>query len=449
MITGKHLARRTFLRGISTAIALPLLDAMTPAFAAATRFTANAPRRMAFVYVPNGIIMKDWTPAGAGNEFEFSRILKPLEPYREKLMVLSGLTHNTGRALGDGAGDHARAAASFLTGVHPKKTAGADIHSGISVDQIAAQKIGNATRLASLELGCEDGRLVGNCDSGYSCAYSNSISWRTTATPMPPEVNPRAVFERLFGDASETPEARAKRLSYNKSILDFVSEDTRRLQGDLGKTDRRKLDEYLDAVREIERRIEMAEHDSKQFTPNMEKPAGVPPEFADHVKLMFDLMTLAFQADVTRISTFMICREGSTRTYREIGVNDAHHPLTHHRNNPEWIEKVAKINCFHLEQFAYFVDKLKSTPDGDATLLDRVMVVYGSGLADGNQHTHNDLPVVLAGAGNGALRPGRHVQYPDETPMTNLYVAMLDHMGITPEQIGDSTGELEHLTDLA
>ncbi|MBZ5594028.1 MAG: DUF1552 domain-containing protein [Acidobacteriia bacterium] len=446
MITGKHLARRTFLRGLGAAIALPVLDAMTPAFAATV--SANTPRRMAFVYVPNGIIMKDWTPAGAGADFEFSRILKPLEPYRRQLMVLSGLTHNTGRALGDGPGDHARAAASFLTGVHPKKTAGADIHSGISVDQIAAQKIGNATRLASLELGCEDGRLVGNCDSGYSCAYSNSISWRTTATPMPPEVNPRAAFERLFGDASETPEARAKRLLYNKSILDFVAEDTERLKGDLGRTDRRKLDEYLDAVREIERRIEMAERESKQFTPDMEKPAGVPVEFADHVKLMFDLMTLAFQADVTRIATFMICREGSTRTYREIGVNDAHHPLTHHRNNPEWIEKVAKINGFHLEQFAYFVDKLKSTPDGDATLLDRVMVVYGSGLADGNAHTHNDLPVVLAGAGNGALRPGRHVRYPKETPMTNLYVAMLDHMGITPEHIGDSTGELEHLTDL-
>ena len=446
MITGRHLARRTFLRGMGAAIALPALDAMTPAFAASV--SANAPRRMAFVYVPNGIIMKDWTPAAAGADFEFSRILKPLEPYREKLMVLSGLTHNTGRALGDGAGDHARAAASFLTGVHPKKTAGADIHSGISVDQIAAQKIGSATRLASLELGCEDGRLVGNCDSGYSCAYSNSISWRTTATPMPPEANPRAAFERLFGDASETPEARAKRLRYNKSILDFVTEDTRRLKGDLGSTDRRKLDEYLDAVREIERRIEMAEHDSKQFTPSMEKPSGVPVEFADYVKLMFDLLTLAFQADVTRIATFMICREGSTRTYREIGVSDAHHPLTHHRNNPEWIEKVAKINCFHLEQFAYFVDKLKSTEDGDGTLLDRAMVVYGSGLADGNQHTHNDLPVVLAGTGNGALRPGRHVQYPNETPMTNLYVAMLDHMGITPEHIGDSTGELEHLTDL-
>jgi hypothetical protein len=449
MITGKCLARRTFLRGIGATIALPMLDAMTPAFAAASRLGSNTPRRLAFVYVPNGIIMKDWTPAAEGSAFEFSRILKPLEPYRKDLLVLSGLTHNTGRALGDGPGDHARAAASFLTGVHPKKTAGADICSGVSVDQIAAQKIGAATRFASLELGCEDGRLVGNCDSGYSCAYSNSISWRTTSTPMPPEVNPRAVFERLFGDSSETPEARAKRLGYNKSILDFVLEDTQRLKGDLGRTDRRKLDEYLDAVREIERRIELAEHDSQQFTPTIEKPAGVPVEFSDHVRLMFDLMTLAFQADLTRISTFMICREGSTRTYREIGVSDAHHPLTHHRGNPEWIEKVAKINSFHLEQFAHFVGKLKATPDGDGTLLDRMMVVYGSGLADGNQHTHNDLPVAIAGSGNGALRPGRHVRYPKETPMTNLYVSMLDHMGITPEHIGDSTGELQHLTDLS
>ena len=448
MITGKHIARRSFLRGVGTAIALPFLDAMTPAFGASRIGAVNAPRRMAFVYVPNGIIMKDWTPAAEGSTFDFTRILKPLEPHRQNLMVLSGLTQNTGRALGDGPGDHARAAASFLTGIHPKKTSGADISLGVSIDQIAAQKVGSATRFASLELGCEDGRLVGNCDSGYSCAYSNSISWRTSTTPLPPEVNPRAVFERLFGDASETPEVRAKRLAYNKSILDFVLDDTQKLKGDLGRTDRRKLDEYLDAVREIERRIEQAEHDHTQFTPNMEKPEGVPIEFADHVRLMFDLMTLAFQADLTRISTFMICREGSTRTYREIGVSDAHHPLTHHRNNPEWIEKVTKINCFHLEQFAYFVNKLKSTPDGDGTLLDRMMVVYGSGLSDGNQHTHNELPVVLAGAGNGALRPGRHVRYPKETPMNNLYVAMLDHMGVPPEKIGDSTGELEHLTDL-
>ncbi len=448
-MTGKHLARRTFLRGMGAAVALPFLDAMTPAFAASSRIgSAAGPRRMAFVYVPNGIIMKDWTPEAEGTAFDFPRILKPLEPVRQNVLVLSGLTQNNGRALGDGPGDHARAAATFLTGIHPKKTSGADISLGVSVDQIAAQKVGNATRFPSLELCCEDGRLVGNCDSGYSCAYSNSISWRSATTPLPPEVNPRAVFERLFGDASETPEARAKRLAYNKSILDFVVDDTQKLKGDLGRTDRRKLDEYLDAVREIERRIEQAEHDSKQFTPNMEAPAGVPVEFADHVRIMFDLMTVAFQADLTRISTFMICREGSTRTYREIGVSDAHHPLTHHRNNPEWIEKVTKINRFHLEQFAYFVNKLKSTPDGDGTLLDRIMLVYGSGLSDGNQHTHNELPVVLAGAGNGALRPGRHVRYPKETPMNNLYVAMLDHMGVPPEKIGDSTGELEHLTDL-
>jgi len=447
MITGKNLARRTFLRGMGAALALPALDAMTPALASASRLDANTPRRMAFVYVPNGIIMKDWTPEAEGTEFGLPRILRPLEPYRRNLLVLSGLTQNTGRALGDGPGDHARAASTFLTGVHPKKTAGADIWAGVSADQIAAQRIGSATRFASLELGCEDGRLVGNCDSGYSCAYSNSISWRTS-TPMPPEVNPRAVFERLFGDSSETPEARARRLAYNKSILDFVFEDTQRLKGELGKTDRRKLDEYLDSIREIERRIERAEHDSKQFAPTMEKPVGVPVEFEDHVRLMFDLMALAFQADLTRIATFMMCREGSTRTYREIGVSEAHHPLTHHRGNPEWIEKVTKINCFHVDQFAYFVGKLNATPDGEGTLLDRVMVVYGSGLADGNQHTHNDLPVLLAGGGNGALRSGRHVRYAKETPMTNLYVAMLDHMGVPPEHIGDSSGELRHLTDL-
>ncbi len=448
MIKRKHVPRRTFLRGMGAAVALPFLDAMTPAFAAGRIGAVNTPRRLAFVYVPNGIIMKDWTPAAEGSAFEFTRILKPLEPYRQDLLVLSGLTQNNGRALGDGPGDHARAAATFLTGIHPKKTSGADISLGVSVDQIAAQKVGGATRFASLELGCEDGRLVGNCDSGYSCAYSNSIAWRTATTPLPPEVNPRAVFERLFGDASETPEVRAKRLAYDKSILDFVMDDTQRLKGDLGRTDRRKLDEYLDAVREIERRIEQAEHDSTQFTPSIEKPAGVPVEFADHVRLMFDLMTLAFQADLTRISTFMICREGSTRTYREIGVPDAHHPLTHHRGNPEWIEKVTKINCFHLEQFAYFLNKLKSTPDGDATMLDRTMVVYGSGLSDGNQHTHNDLPALVAGTGNGAIRPGRHVRYSKETPMNNLYVALLDHMGVPPEKIGDSTGELQHLTDL-
>jgi hypothetical protein len=403
---------------------------------------------MAFVYVPNGIIMKDWTPEAVGAQFELPRILKPLEPLRQQVTLLSGLTHNTGRASATVPAIMLAPPPAFRLACILRKPQ-APIFSPV-FPWIRSPRRRSATPRASLRLNWVVKTAAGgNCDSGYSCAYSNSISWRTTSTPMPPEINPRAVFERLFGDSDETPEARVKRLSYNKSILDFVLDDTQRLKGDLGRTDRRKLDEYLDAVREIERRIEVAEHDSKQFVPTIEKPAGVPVEFADHVKLMFDLMTLAFQADLTRISTFMMCREGSTRTYREIGVSDAHHPLTHHRNNPEWIEKVTKINCFHLEQFAYFVNKLKSTPDGDGTLLDRVMVVYGSGLADGNQHTHADLPVLLAGAGNGAIRPGRHVRYPKETPMNNLYVAMLDHMGIPPEHIGDSTGELQHLTDLS
>jgi hypothetical protein len=448
MMTGKSLPRRTFLRGLGTTIALPLLDAMVPAFAAVNRLTSKAPCRMAFIYVPNGIDMKHWTPQAEGAGFDLPRLLEPLAAFRDDILVLSGLTLNSGRALGDGPGDHARAAASFLTGVHPRKTAGADIAAGISVDQIAARRIGSSTRFPSLELGCEDGRQAGNCDSGYSCAYSNNLSWRTPSTPMPPEVNPRLVFERLFGDSSEDPATRLKRERYNKSILDFVSEDTKQLRGALGATDRRKLDEYLYAVREIEKRIESAERDNKEVPPSIERPAGVPVEYHEHARLMFDLMTVAFQADLTRVATFMMAREGSTRTYREIGVSDAHHPLTHHRGNEEMIEKVSRINRYHMEQFAYFVGRLKSIPEGDGTLLDHVMVVYGSGLSDGNRHNHNDLPVLVAGHGGGTLRTGRHIRYPDETPMTNLYMAMLDRMGVHTESLADSTGELEHLSDL-
>jgi hypothetical protein len=451
VITGKHLSRRTLLRGMGTAIALPMLESMTPAFAAASRLGASAkpPVRMAYTYVPNGVNMKLWTPETEGTAFAFPRILAPLEPFRDRINILSGLTHNGGRALGDGPGDHARAAASFLTGIHPKKTAGADICAGVSIDQVAAQKAGGATKFPSLELGCEDGRLAGNCDSGYSCAYSNSISWRSSATPMPPEVNPRALFERLFGsDFDEEPEAREKRRRYNKSILDFVMQDTQQIESKLGPSDRRKLDEYLDGVREIEKRIQAAEKNNQDFVPSMGKPAGVPVEFAEHARLMFDLMAIAFQADLTRITTFMMAREGSTRTYREIGVSDAHHPLTHHRGDPEMIEKFSKINCYHMEQFAYFLGRLKSIPEGNGTLLDHVMIVYGSGLSDGNRHLHEDLPVLLAGGAAGTIRTGRHVRYPKETPMSNLYVSMLDRMGVRGEHIGDSRGELEHLSDL-
>lgn len=452
IVTGKHLPRRAFLRGLGTTVALPLLDAMKPAFAASTKGTAAAPVRLAFAYVPNGIVMEQYRPAETGKMFDLPRILAPLADVREDILVLSGLTHNTGRALGDGPGDHARAAASFLTGVHPRKTAGADIQGGISADQVAAQAIGKATRFPSLELGCEDGRLVGNCDSGYSCAYSNSVSWRTPTTPNPVEIDPRQVFERLFAglEPGETAESRARRNRYNKSILDFVMDDTRKLKGDLGPTDQRKLDEYLYAVREIERRIEAAEKSTDQpLTPSFEKPAGVPVEFVDHVHLLFDLMTVAFQADLTRVSTMMLAREGSNRTYREIGVSEGHHGLSHHRNQADWIEKLVKINVLHMEQFAYFIGKLKSIPDGDGTLLDHTMVVYGSGLSDGNRHLHEDLPVIVAGRGKGTLTPGRHMVYPKETPMANLYLSLLDRVGVKPESIGDSTGKLEHLTDLA
>ncbi len=450
-VKGMHLHRRTFLRGLGTAIALPLLDAMTPAFAAPSVANAKAPCRMAFTYVPNGIIMKDWTPAAEGANFEFLRTLEPMKAFRDDMILMSGLMQNGGRALGDGPGDHARAASSYLTGAHPRKTAGADITAGISVDQIAAQHIGPQTRFASMELGLEDGRIVGNCDSGYSCAYSNSVSWRTPSTPMPPEVNPRMAFDRFFAgvDTSETPEARAKRERYSRSILDFVMEDTQQLEGKLGPTDRHKLDEYLYAIRELEKQIEAAERNAKDRPmPTLEVPAGVPVDFADHARLMFDLQAIAFQADLTRISTFMMGREGSNRAYREINVPEAHHGLSHHRNNPEWIEKLAKINHFHMEQFAYFIGKLKSIPDGDGTLLDHTMVVYGSGISDGNRHLHDNLPVLFVGGGASAIKGGRHVRYKQETPMANLFLTMLDRMGVRPESIGDSNGKLDHLTDL-
>jgi hypothetical protein len=455
IVTGRHLRRRTFLKGMGAAIALPALDAMTPAFAAGfsgttRRAAANAaPMRLAFTYVPNGVTMADWTPAATGGSFEFTRILKPLEAFRDETLVLSGLTHRNGYALGDGPGDHARAAASYLTGVHPRKTAGADIQNGISVDQVAAQQLGDRTRFASLELGCDDSRTVGNCDSGYSCAYTNSLAWRGPATPMPPETNPRLVFERLFGDidTSLSPETRARRLLHRRSILDLVTARTSELMADLGATDRRKLDEYLSSIREIEKRIERAEQDMTGLVPSIDKPTGIPVLYADYVNLMFDLQLVAFQTDSTRIVTMMMGREGSMRTYPEIGVADPHHPLTHHRNNPEWIEKVTQINAMHMELFAGFVKKMKATPDGDGSLLDRTMIVYGSGLADGNRHTHDDLPVVIVGRGGG-LKRNRHIVYPKDTPMTNLYLTILDRMGVRTEQLGDSTGAIEQLTEL-
>ena len=450
MLFRKHLNRRLFLRGAGAAIALPYLDAMVPAFAAARRLESDTPRRLAFVYIPNGVIQEAWTPLATGADFEFTRVLKPLEPYREDLLVLSGLTHNNGRALGDGAGDHARAASSFLTGIHPKKTAGADIQLGISVDQVAANAIGDQTRYASLELGIEPGRLAGNCDSGYSCAYSNSISWRGEQTPNPPEIDPSLVFDRMFGEieAPLSPEIRARRAARQRSVLDHVLSEVNRLRGSVGATDRQKLDEYFSSVRDVEKRIFNHGQQGEAPKPEMARPQGIPANYADHAQLMFDLMALAFQADLTRVSTFMMGREGSNLTYPDIGVSRAHHGMTHHRGDPSKIEDITKVNAYHLGQFAQFIDKLALIEDGDGRLLDNMMAVYGSGIGDGNRHTHHDLPVLLAGSGGGTLSPGRHVRYADETPMNNLYLSLLDRVGVRPETLGDGTGELDRLSDI-
>lgn len=448
-LTRNALSRRALLRGAGAVIALPFLDAMTPAFAGVGR-AAKAPTRLVFAYVPNGIIMKDWTPAQMGPGFELPRILKPLEALRSDFMILSGLADHNGNELGDGAGDHARAGASYLTGVHCRKTAGADIRSGVSADQIAAQSLGSQTRFASLELGCEDSRTVGNCDSGYSCAYTNSISWRSPTTPMPPEVNPRAVFERLFGtdDYKLDPKTRARRASYRASILDMVREDTQNLTRTLGPEDRRKMDEYLTSVREIERRIQGAERENQVADPGIAQPGGIPVSFAEYVSLMFDLQVAAFRADLTRVSTVMIGREGSMRTYPEINVADSHHPLTHHRNNPDFIEKVVQINTLHTSLLARYLGQLKAIQEGDGTLLDNSMIVYGSGISDGNRHTHENLPVLVAGKGGGGIKSGRHVAYAEETPVANLYMTLLDRMGVRPDSIGNSTGKLVQLSEV-
>lgn len=443
IVTRKQLDRRTFLRGAGAAIALPMLDAMRPAFAATAG--SKSPVRMSFVYVPNGIVMDNWTPKTAGANFEYTRILKPLEPFRDQTLVISGLMDHNANALGDGGGDHARAAASFLTGAHPKKTGGADIHVGVSADQVAAQSLGAETRLPSLELGLDDSRVVGHCDSGYSCAYTNSISWRTANNPLPPEASPRTIFERLFGDVDTSLDAqtRARRARYRKSILDMTRDETRRLSSTLGAPDRRKIDEYLDSIREIERRIEKADSDGRQIAPPIERPAGIPAAFADHAALLFDLQWIAFQTDLTRVTTMVIGREGSVRTYDEIGVSEPHHPLSHHRNLPDALEKLTKINTFHAELFAKFIARLKSTPDGDGTLLDRSMILYGCGIADSNRHTHEKLPILVVGGGNGTLHGGRHLALDKDTPVSNLFLAMLDRMGVKQERFGDSTGKLE------
>ena len=438
-VTGKHVDRRTLLKGIGAAIALPALDAMRPAMAAPAKNTKQA-LRVAVVYVPNGIVMNEWKPTGTGNEFAFTRILKPLERFREDIVVLSGLAnHAATKARGGG---HAKATGSFLSGTAPKYTAGPDVRAGVTFDQVLAQRWASETRVPSLQIGCEDSRMVGNCDTGSSCAYTNSLSWKDPDTPLAVEVNPRAVFERLFGtvDPSLPAEVRARRALYRKSILDQTRENTQRLMTNLGPADKRKMDEYLTGIREVETRISHAEKD--QVTPPVEKPSGIPFVYAEYVKLMIDLQVIAFQADLTRVSTMMLGREGSVRTYPEIGVPDPHHPLTHHRGHPDFIEKVTNINCFHAELFAGFVERLKATVDGDGTLLDHSVILYGSALSDGNAHSNFDLPLLVAGHAGG-VRGGRHVAAEPKTPVANLFVQLLNCAGMETESFADSTGQLD------
>ncbi|HEX4613846.1 MAG TPA: DUF1552 domain-containing protein [Urbifossiella sp.] len=463
MKSSRRITRRAVLRGAGVSVALPLLEAMAPA-----QSPAVGPTRAAFVYVPNGAHMPAWTPWATGAGFDLPPILAPLRPVRDDVLVLSGLALDKARAHGDGGGDHARAMAAFLTGAHPRKTNGAGLRAGVSVDQVIAARVGRATRFPSLEIGCEgsrgDGfdrenlrpvgrpleigcegsRGDGACDHGYSCAYQTNLSWRGESTPAAKEIDPRLVFDRMFGgpDPAETDAARGRRERDRKSVLDYTAEDAARVRATLGPADRRKLDEYLSGVREVERRIALAQPAAGTGSARLPRPVGVPADFREHARLLCDLLVLAFAADLTRVATFVFANDGSNRSYPAVGVPEGHHDVSHHGGDAAKQAKVRAINTFHVEQFAYLLGRLKAVADGDGTLLDRCLVVYGSGISDGNDHTHADLPILLAGRGNGTVTPGRHVGFPRETPLTNLYLSLLDRMGAAVDAFGDSTGRL-------
>jgi hypothetical protein len=440
--TKKALNRRTVLRGMGAALALPFLDSMVPAFAQSAQTAARPVKRLGIVYVPNGIRMEHWTPVGQGLDWETTQILEPLAPYRKDMLIVSGLTNAYGP---QSSGVHARASTKFLTGMPPKFTQGADLSAGISMDQIVARTLERETQLSSLELALESTE-AGTCDVGFSCAYTNTIAWRSQSTPLPMEHNPRVVFERLFGDSGSTDSAALRaRLQSNASILDSVSAKVSSLERALGASDIAQLSEYLDAIRNVERRIQLAEQQGDRDLPTMMQPAGIPGSFAEHARLMFDLQVLAYQADLTRVVTFMVGREFSGRTYPEIGAPDAHHPTSHHQNDPEKLDKLTKINRYHTTQLAYYLDRLQNTPDGDGSLLDRMLLIYGAGMSDGNAHSPANLPILLFGGG-GALPSGHHIKYPGDTPVSNLHVTLLGKLGVDVERLAGSTGSLPELS---
>jgi uncharacterized protein DUF1552 len=448
MIFKKAIPRRTFLKGVGATLALPMLDAMIPAFAGPADTAAKPVLRMGFVYVPNGIIMDKWTPLKEGAGFEITPVMEALAPFHDRLLVLSGLDQKQANPLpGEGGAYHTRASAVYLTGVHPKESDGRDMRAGVSLDQIAARELGKKTQLASLELALDPVEASGTCEGGFACAYMSTLCWRSPTTPMPMEDKPRVVFERLFGDAETTDRAtRLAMIRENRSLLDSVTQEVASLQSGLGPKDSSKLIEYLDAVRDVERRIQLAEEQASRELPTLERPpGGFPGTYEEYAKLMLDLQVLAYQTDMTRVITFAFAHERSGRAYRDIGVPDAHHALSHHRGDPSSIAKLIKLNTYHVKLFAYYLEKLRSTPDGDGSLLDHSIIQYGSGISDGNLHLNENLPVVLVGGGAGKLKSGRHLRYPVGTPMTNLYLTLLDMVGAPIDKLGDSTGKLELL----
>ncbi len=449
IITKKAFSRRTVLRGMGATVALPLLDAMIPALTSAADTPAKPIRRLGVVYHPNGVIYDQWLPTGVGADFKLSPTLAGLQPFRDRLTVVTGLFSDQSEALGDGGGDHSRASGSYLTGVHVKKSDSA-VENGISMDQIAAKAFERETQLSSLQMTVDDNSLVGSCDLGYSCAYSSTLSWLTPTLPLMAENNPRVIFERLFGSSDSTdPRVRASRLKQDQSLLDSVTGRVKQLQQKLGPSDNRKVDDYLTSLRDVERRIQKAEEQSSKEVPDVTRPAGIPDAFEQHVRLLYDLQLLAFQSDLTRVITFMYGREQTARPYPQIGIPEPHHSVTHHRNEPAQMEKCARIQRYHLELFAEYLEKLRKTPDGEGSLLDHVIILYGAGLSNSDRHTHGPLATLLLGGGAGAIKGGRHIVYPEHTPLTNLQLTLLNKLGVPAEKLGDSKGQFKELSELS